>query len=35
MSAVTQFDFTKDYVLEDDRVILRPLTISDEPLLSD
>jgi len=29
MSTNSQFDFTKDYVLEDERVILRPITISD------
>jgi RimJ/RimL family protein N-acetyltransferase len=29
MSTNSQFDFTKDYVLEDDRVILRPITILD------
>ena len=29
MSTNSQFDFTKDYVLEDERVILRPITIPD------
>jgi RimJ/RimL family protein N-acetyltransferase len=29
MSTNSLFDFTKDYVLEDERVILRPITISD------
>ena len=29
MSTNSQFDFTKDYVLEDERVILRPITITD------
>ena len=29
MSINSQFDFTKDYVLEDERVILRPITIPD------
>ena len=29
------FDFNKDYILEDDRVILRPLTIMDIPLLEE
>jgi RimJ/RimL family protein N-acetyltransferase len=29
MSMQSVFDFTKDYVLEDDRVILRPITFSD------
>jgi RimJ/RimL family protein N-acetyltransferase len=29
MSTMGQFDFTKDYVLEDDKVILTPITISD------
>jgi RimJ/RimL family protein N-acetyltransferase len=33
MSTNSQFDFTKDYVLEDERVILRPITISDTELL--
>ena len=33
MSILGQFDFTKDYVLEDDRVILRPITISDTDAL--
>ncbi len=33
MSTNSQFDFTKDYVLEDERVILRPITNSDEALL--
>jgi RimJ/RimL family protein N-acetyltransferase len=27
--AMAQFDFTKDYILEDDKVILRPITIAD------
>ena len=35
MSVVAHFDFTKDYVLEDDRVILRPITILDATLLSE
>ncbi len=35
MSAAPHFDFSKDYVLEDDRVILRPLTISDAQFLVD
>jgi RimJ/RimL family protein N-acetyltransferase len=34
MSKQSQFDFTKDYVLEDDRVILRPITFSDILLLT-
>jgi RimJ/RimL family protein N-acetyltransferase len=34
MSKQSQFDFTKDYVLEDDRVILRPITLSDILLLT-
>ena len=34
MSKQSQFDFTKDYVLEDDRVILRPITFSDSQLLT-
>ena len=29
----SQFDFAKDYVLEDERVLLRPLTISDTSVL--
>jgi RimJ/RimL family protein N-acetyltransferase len=29
MSTNSQFDFTKDYVLEDERVILRPITLLD------
>ena len=29
MSTNSQFDFTNDYVLEDERVILRPITIPD------
>jgi RimJ/RimL family protein N-acetyltransferase len=29
MSTNSQFDFTNDYVLEDERVILRPITVSD------
>jgi RimJ/RimL family protein N-acetyltransferase len=29
MSTNSQFDFTNDYVLEDERVILRPITITD------
>ncbi len=29
MSTNSQFDFTKEYVLEDERVILRPITIPD------
>ncbi len=29
MSTISQFDFSSDYVLEDERVILRPITISD------
>lgn len=32
---MSHFDFTKDYVLEDDKVILRPLTITDMGLLVD
>lgn len=35
MSLITDFDFTKDYVLEDERVILKPLTISDTELLAE
>jgi RimJ/RimL family protein N-acetyltransferase len=35
MSTNSQFDFTKDYVLEDERVILRPITISDISLLEE
>ena len=31
---MNQFDFTKDYVLEDDKVILRPITISDQEFLA-
>ena len=34
MSKQSQYDFTKDYVLEDDRVILRPITFSDILLLT-
>ncbi len=33
MSTISQFDFSSDYVLEDERVILRPITNSDEALL--
>jgi N-acetyltransferase len=33
MSTISQFDFSSDYVLEDDRVILRPLRFSDAELL--
>jgi RimJ/RimL family protein N-acetyltransferase len=33
MSTNSQFDFSSDYVLEDERVILRPLKISDSALL--
>ena len=35
MSVDPHFDFTKHYVLEDDRVKLRPLTLSDAPYLVD
>lgn len=35
MSLTSQFDFTKDYVLEDERVILRPITISDIAFLEE
>jgi RimJ/RimL family protein N-acetyltransferase len=35
MSLTSQFDFTKDYVLEDERVILRPITISDIAFLDE
>jgi len=35
MSTNSQFDFTKDYVLEDERVILRPITISDIAFLEE
>jgi RimJ/RimL family protein N-acetyltransferase len=35
MSLASQFDFSKDYVLEDNRVILRPITISDLVLLEE
>jgi RimJ/RimL family protein N-acetyltransferase len=35
MSLTSQFDFTKDYILEDDRVILRPITFSDIALLQE
>ncbi len=31
----SHFDFTKDYVLEDERVILRPITISDVSFLEE
>lgn len=33
MSTISQFDFSSDYVLEDERVILRPLRFSDAELL--
>jgi len=33
MSTISQFDFSSDYVLEDERVILSPITNSDEALL--
>lgn len=35
MSRNSQFDFTKDYVLEDECVILRPINILDQPLLAE
>ncbi len=35
MSSNSQFDFAKDYVLEDERVILRPVSISDISLLEE
>jgi RimJ/RimL family protein N-acetyltransferase len=35
MSLTSQFDFTKDYILEDDRVILRPIRFSDIALLQE
>ncbi len=34
MSASTQFDFVKDYVLEDERVLLRPIALADIEFLS-
>lgn len=35
MSTPDNFDFSKDYVLEDDRVMLRPITLQDAMVLSE
>ncbi len=35
MSTPDNFDFRKDYVLEDDRVMLRPITLQDAMVLSE
>jgi RimJ/RimL family protein N-acetyltransferase len=35
MSTPDNFDFSKDYVLEDDRVMLRPITLQDVMVLSE
>ena len=34
MSASNHFDFTKDYILEDERVLLRPIKLGDIEFLS-